>query len=40
MAEKAYITSEVLKWARESARIILETSVAKVVNGTVLINKM
>lgn len=30
MAEKAYITPQVLKWARESARISVETAAAKV----------
>ena len=30
MADKAYITPEVLKWARESARMSLETAAAKV----------
>ena len=30
MADKAYITPKVLKWARESARMSLETAAAKV----------
>jgi DNA-binding transcriptional regulator YiaG len=30
MAEKAYITPKVLKWARESARMSIETAAAKV----------
>ena len=30
MADKAYITPEVLKWARESARMSIETAAAKV----------
>lgn len=30
MADKAYITPKVLKWARESARMSLETVAAKV----------
>jgi len=30
MADKAFITPKVLKWARESARMSLETAAAKV----------
>jgi hypothetical protein len=30
MADKAYITPNVLKWARESARMTEETAAAKV----------